>query len=176
MWQDTFNFALSLGTLFFQLAFLVVVLFYLFRREGKVSAFLEKRAILICFLIALAGILLSLFYSNVIGYAPCELCWYQRIFLYPLAALFGAELIHEEKGHALWWSGLILSVGGLLVSAYQYFATAFFPGSLACAASVVSCAKVYFTNFGYITIPMMALTSFAAIAFLLLASRPEKKK
>ena len=172
---DAFNTLLSFGTLALQLLFLAGVLSYLIAPEGKAVLFAEKHAIFISFALAVVGILSSLFYSNVIGYAPCELCWLQRICLYPLAVLFGAELFHKEKGHALWWSGLILSVIGLGISAYQYVGAEFFPSSLACAASQVSCAKIYFISFGYITIPMMALTSFAAIAFLLLASRPEKK-
>lgn len=175
MTTDTFNTLLSFGTLILQLAFLGSVFAYCIAPKGKYLKFLEKHAILFGFLMALVGIASSLFYSNVIGYAPCELCWLQRIALYPLAVIFGAELFHKEKGHALWWSGLILSLAGLAVSSYQYVATQFFPTALACAASEVSCAKIYFISFGYITIPMMALTSFAAIAFLLLVSRPERK-
>ncbi len=133
-----------------------------------------RTTFLLAFLISLAGTLLSLFYSEIIGYAPCELCWYQRIALYPLVVLFGMQLWAKEKSRALFLSGMMLSGAGLLVSAYQYLATEFFPGALACAASEVSCAKLYFTSFGYITIPMMALTSFALTVFLVLVSRKQQ--
>lgn len=175
MWQDTFNFALSFGTLLLQVAIIASIAALYLSPNSKFAELLKKHAFLLAFVLAIAGIALSLFYSKVIGYEPCELCWYLRVFLYPLAVVFGAELVHKEKGHSLWWSATILSGLGLLLSVYQYVAVKFFPGSLICDSGSVSCAKNYFTYFGYITIPMMALTSFLAIFLLLLLERRHEK-
>src|SRR5699024_6349440 len=66
-------------------------------------------------LIALIG---SLFYSEVIGYVPCDLCWVQRIFMYPLVVIYGLAAMRNDLSIAL--SGLVLSGIGMLVSIYHY--------------------------------------------------------
>jgi len=167
MWRDTFNLLLSIGTLIFQIALILAVIIRIALPKGEISKFLSRNALKISFLIALAGMAMSLFYSEVVGYAPCELCWYQRIALYPLMPLFGFAWIFGEKGRAIRWTGIVLAGAGAIVSAYQYIATAWFPTSLTCAASQVSCAKLYFNTFGFITIPLMAFTAFIAVVFLL---------
>ena len=53
--------------------------------------------IFICWLIAMAALFGSLFFSEVMGLKPCVLCWYQRIFIYPLAVLFLVGLFHLDR-------------------------------------------------------------------------------
>src|SRR5699024_7405017 len=66
-------------------------------------------------LIALIG---SLFYSEVMGYVPCELCWIQRIFMYPLVIIYGIAALKKDLSIAL--PGLVLSGIGLCISIYHY--------------------------------------------------------
>jgi disulfide bond formation protein DsbB len=124
-------------------------------------------------LLALSGMLGSLFLSNVVGLAPCTLCWWQRIFLYPQVVLFGTALLYKEGRRALYDAALALSIGGLGVSIYQYIIQkSGGEGSVFCDVSTgVSCAKQYMNAFGYITIPMMALTTFAVLIMILLLAR-----
>ncbi len=168
MWRDTFNLLVSVGTLILQIGLAAAIVARIFAPQGSFSRFLARFAVPGAFLIALAGMLLSLFYSEVAGYAPCLLCWYQRIALYPLVLLFGFSWLSGHSDQVAKRTGIALASIGALIAAYLYLATAFFPGALAgCAAAAVSCAKVYFNSFGFITIPLMAFTSFAAILFLL---------
>src|SRR5690625_574369 len=66
-------------------------------------------------LVALLG---SLFYSEIMGYTPCELCWIQRILMYPLVIIYGVSAAKKDLSIAL--PGLILSGIGIFVSVYHY--------------------------------------------------------
>jgi disulfide bond formation protein DsbB len=139
--------------------------------------FLGKNAILFSALIGIAGIAGSLFYSQFANFAPCELCWVERAFLYTSAVIFtvavlarGAEKV-REYGVIVRNTGLTLSAIGFIVSAYHSYIQ--FGGSslFNCSATGVSCEYVYFVDYGYVTIPVMALTAFALIILLMLFHR-----
>lgn len=131
--------------------------------------FFGRNAILFSFIVTLGGIFGSLFYSEIVGFAPCALCWWQRVFLYPQAVIFGLALWKQYEGADIY--GIYLSaIGGLiaLINAYlQFGGVSFIP----CPAIGPSCSQRYFLEFGYVTIPTMALTAFAAIIVLMLAKR-----
>lgn len=120
----------------------------------------KQYALLIIFIVSLAGTLLSLYYSNIVGLEPCTLCWWQRIFLYPQVILAGVALWRNDKNiliYSLWLSAI-----GAIIAGYQSLLQYGLTSSLPCAAgtTAVSCSKVYFMEFGYITIPLMAFTAF----------------
>lgn len=113
--------------------------------------------------IAMAG---SLFYSEVMGYIPCELCWYQRILMYPLVVIYGVAAIKKEINSIV--SGIILSGVGIVVSFYHYLvqkvpAMQEIGGS--CAGGV-PCNAIYVNYFGFITIPFLAFVAFTVIFVL----------
>lgn len=134
------------------------------------------RAIEFSFGIAFISTLSSLFYSEIAGFMPCILCWWQRIFLYPQVFIFGLAWRKRDK-HAADY-GIFLSIVGGLIAIYHIFLQ--FGGSplVPCAASGVSasCTQRYFLEFGYVTIPTMALTGFALIALFLLAQKAISKE
>ncbi len=110
----------------------------------------------------------SYFYSIVAGYAPCKFCWYQRLFLFPQVIMFAiAGLISRKKkieDNNVYWYSLVFSCIAFCLGAFQYYGSMFNPGILdACVAQGVSCSKNYFIFFGYITIPYMAVSTFALI-------------
>ncbi|MBP7114204.1 MAG: disulfide bond formation protein B [Candidatus Peribacteraceae bacterium] len=116
--------------------------------------------------VAMTATLGSLFFSEIAGWNPCKLCWYQRIFMYPQVLLLLIALWKKDKNIAVYV--LALSLLGMLVSAHHYseqLALAMQPvpdaSLIPCDASGVSCAKteIRFT-FGFITLPMMAFTAF----------------
>ena len=112
--------------------------------------------------IALAG---SLFYSEVMGYVPCELCWIQRILMYPLVVIYGLAAIKKEISMAL--PGLILSGMGMFVSAYHYLVQklpALQETGNACGP--IPCNLAYVNYFGFITIPFLAGIAFIVIFVL----------
>lgn len=109
--------------------------------------------------VATAG---SLYYSEVLGYTPCELCWIQRIFMYPLVVVFGVAAVKKDTAVAL--PGLFLSGIGMLVSIYHYLIQKL-PALQAAgeACGEVGCNVQYVNYFGFITIPFLAGTAFILI-------------
>lgn len=108
----------------------------------------------------------SLFYSEVMGYIPCELCWYQRILMYPLVIIYGLALWKKDVKMTL--SGLILSGIGMFVSTYHYLlqkVPAFHEMGGSCSGAV-PCNVIYVNYFGFITIPFMAGVAFIVIFVL----------
>ncbi len=144
--------------LFSHVLFIVFVLALLAKGSwGKfIIEFIGKRAVLFGLLIAIASVFGSLFYSQIIGFDPCVLCWWQRVFLYPLVVIFGMALWKKSDSAFLYATPLAI-LGGL-VAAYQTYALLGGPSLLPCTALDGDCSKIYVMAFGYITIPTMSLT------------------
>ncbi len=114
--------------------------------------------------VATAG---SLFFSYVMGFAPCVLCWYQRIFLFPLVVILAVGLFPYDRGVARY--GLSLAFAGWLVAAYHnlvYFGIV--PESLSPCIQGVSCKEEYVKLLGFLSIPLLSLLAFTSILGLLL--------
>ncbi len=135
----------------------------------SVLDFFASQAILFSFLITLCGAISSLFYSQIVGFVPCNLCWWQRIFLYPQVFILGFAL--WKKDIILEKISLLFSVIGTIIAAYNSYLQ--FGGSplIPCAATAASCAQRYFLEFGYVTIPTMSLTAFGLIILFLLIKK-----
>lgn len=175
---STVTLLLSLGTILAHIFIALVLVWYFLLQESfkPVADYLSKHGILIAFKIAVISMLASLFYSNVAGFAPCELCWFQRIFMYPLVVLLGMAL--WKKDVKIVEYALPLSVIGFIISLYQNYIYYFNNGLDAyCQAggTLVSCVKRYVFEFGYISIPIMALTGFALIIIFLLFQKGYNK-
>ncbi|WP_010650088.1 disulfide oxidoreductase [Oceanobacillus massiliensis] len=108
----------------------------------------------------------SLFYSEIMGFIPCELCWYQRILMYPLVVIYGFAAIKKEISVTL--PGLILSGIGMFVSIYHYMVQkvpAFHEMGGSCTGGV-PCNAVYVNYLGFVTIPFLAGIAFIVIFVL----------
>jgi disulfide bond formation protein DsbB len=114
-------------------------------------------------LVATAG---SLFFSEVSEFIPCRLCWFQRIGMYPLAAiLLIAAVRRDTRGGALY--GLPLALFGAIVAIYHIYIE-YHPEAETAACKIgAPCATKWIDKLGYITIPVLALTAFLAIITLL---------
>lgn len=108
----------------------------------------------------------SLFFSEVSGFIPCRLCWFQRIGMYPLAALLLiAGIRRDTRGGALY--GLPLAVFGSIVAIYHIYIE-YHPEAETAACKIgAPCTVKWIDKLGYITIPVLALTAFLAIIALL---------
>ena len=118
-------------------------------------------------LIATAG---SLYFSEVRQFVPCALCWFQRVFMYPLALLLGIASFRQDTSVRVYL--LPLSVVGGLVALYHVLEQNV-PGFAAptmCQVGV-PCAAKYINWLGFISIPVLALTAFVLITALLLGAR-----
>ncbi|MBP6913456.1 MAG: disulfide bond formation protein B [Candidatus Levybacteria bacterium] len=137
------------------------------------SEFVHKNSLLLAFLIATMATLSSLFLSEIVLFPPCKLCWYQRIFMYPQVIILGVGLLLNDKMAKLY--ALILSVIGLMIAAYHILLQ-FFPGIFPCTDEIASCALKQFDYFGYITIPVMSASAFAAIIVILVFGYQKHRK
>jgi len=126
--------------------------------------------IFICWLIAAAGTLGSLFFSEVMGLKPCVLCWYQRIFMYPLVVIFLVGLFPLDR--AVFRYALPIAIIGWGFAIYHYLVySGYIPENLQPCSEELSCAEINLELFGLITIPMMSILSYTAIIVLLFMFR-----
>ncbi|GMU73850.1 MAG: hypothetical protein AMXMBFR44_0490 [Candidatus Campbellbacteria bacterium] len=126
-----------------------------------------RRTFVLSFLVLLASLIGSLYYSEVAAFPACSLCWWQRVFIYPQIALFGLALWYKRRDVLLYTS--TLSAVGLGFALYNVYIQSFGAASVFCEPGSVlsSCLEKYVEGFGYITIPVMSVTM---LAFLLLVA------
>lgn len=118
--------------------------------------------ILIVSLVATLG---SLYFSELRLYEPCEMCWYQRIFMYPIVLISFIGLIKEDSNARLYVRAM--SGIGLMISLYHYSLQKIPAlGESMNACTGVSCTVQYINWGGFITIPFLALTAFTIIFIL----------
>jgi disulfide bond formation protein DsbB len=132
---------------------------------------IEGYELWLAFLVAAIATGGSLFFSEIAHFVPCELCWYQRICMYPLSitTLLAALAADHRVARYL----LPLPVVGAGVSVYHLLVENRVVGQTGtCLTSAPGgCATKWINGFGYVTIPTLALTGFALVfAFLLLAA------
>lgn len=121
-------------------------------------------------ILATVATLGSLFMSEVMGLKPCVLCWYQRIFMYPLVVILLVGMFPLDKRVVRY--ALPLAVIGLLFAFYHYLVySGYIPESLQPCDQDVSCAKIDLELFGFITIPMLSIISYVVIIVLLVMFR-----
>jgi disulfide bond formation protein DsbB len=118
---------------------------------------------------ALVSTLGSLYYSEVVGFIPCTLCWYQRILMYPLILITLVGILTRDE--RLPYYVLPLSVVGLGLSTYHYLIQLGIIERTAACAVGVPCNARYVSYFGFVTIPFMAGTAFAIITASMAVTR-----
>jgi disulfide bond formation protein DsbB len=167
---EVFNLILSLLTLLVDVFIIFVILSALSDSPSvrKFLLFLKKYVYHGALLFSLSAVLGSLVYSNFIGFEPCLLCWWQRVFLYPIAFLLIMALWRKEKVITNYIFGL--SIAGILFALYHSLIQIGKFSSF-CNGPGGDCSRVYFSNFGFVTIPFMSLTIFAAVAACMLVDR-----
>ena len=118
-------------------------------------------------LIATAG---SLYLSQILHWTPCILCWYQRIFMYPLVIILGVAIVMEVTN--VEYIVLTMTAFGGLVSIYHNLLMyRIIPESLAPCSAGVSCTINYHFWFGFLTVPLLSLTAYLVITICMLIYR-----
>jgi disulfide bond formation protein DsbB len=121
----------------------------------------------LCWLVSSVSAMGSLFFSYVMEFAPCVLCWYQRIFLFPLVIILAVGLFPIDKSVVKY--ALPLAIAGWLTAAYHNLLYAgIVPESIQPCSQGVSCTEEYIDLFGFLSIPMLSLISFSTIIALLI--------
>lgn len=170
---ETFNLLLALGALALGVVAIALLIAYVFRLNA--GAFVGIWGIWFALLAVLGGTLGSLVHSELYGLLPCPLCWWQRIFLYPQALLLALALVRRSSGEALRFvtdSSIVLSLVGLGIALYHHALQVFPGGFLPCPAQgEVSCAKILFLEFGFLTYPLMGAALFSFVIVMMLHVR-----
>lgn len=135
----------------------------------------ETYALYIAWVISLTATLGSLYFSEIREFVPCELCWIQRIFMYPLTILLGIAAFTNDVRMRLYVLPLTL-IGGT-ISLYHYLVQKV-PGFADIKPCVqgVPCNIQYINWFGFVTIPFLALTAFTLMSIVLIVLHIKLKK
>lgn len=162
-----FNFLIVHGVLVSNILFVVFLALYFlissFRQ--KTGEFVKSNILCIVFIISFLSVVGSLIYSELNDFTPCFLCWWQRVLIYPQALISLIAIIRKEKQIVFYL--IPFSILGILISLYQSYVYWGGESLLPCTAEGGECSRVYVLEYGYITIPFMALSAFV---YLLTAS------
>ena len=144
--------------------------------DGELMSKNSQVYIFLAWIIAFVAALGSLFFSEVMGFPPCVLCWYQRIFMYSLAVILLVALFPLDLGVVRY--ALPLAVIGWGFAVYHYLVySGYIPESLQpCSENGRPCSEVNLELFGFITIPMMSILAFTILIVLLLIVRKRTTK
>lgn len=129
--------------------------------------FLKENLMQFVLLISAFSTIGSLYFSEVVKLPPCVLCWYQRIFMYPIVFIAAVGIWKKDKN--LPYFILPLSIIGLIIAIYHnllYYKI--IPESIAPCTTGISCTTVQLELFGFITIPLLSLAAFTIINVLTL--------
>jgi disulfide bond formation protein DsbB len=135
------------------------------------TRFKAQPALTLAFLQALAATLGSLYFSEIWGMAPCKLCWFQRIFMYPLVFILPLAIYHQDKKIIRYT--LPLSLTGLTIAVYHtviYTLTNYLDGVnefILTSCSGVSCTQAQLDFLGFINIPLLSALAFLFISAML---------
>ena len=136
---------------------------------GRLSVEAASGGLWVAALVALVATAGSLYFSEIAHFEPCRLCWFQRIAMYPLAVVLPIAAWRHDVGVIRY--ALPLALIGAPISVYHYLVE-WFPALEGGACDPRNpCSLVWFREFGFITLPFMALAAFALIAGVLVLAR-----
>lgn len=125
--------------------------------------------VFLAWLTATLATLGALFISEVMALAPCVLCWYQRIFMFPLLVILARGLFPFDPKVVRY--ALPLATLGMLVAGFHLLlVTGYIPETLTPCRQGTPCSTVQIEWFGFVTIPLLSFLAFLVINALLLAS------
>ena len=111
---------------------------------------------------------ISLFFSSVLEYEPCVLCWYQRICLFPMIFILAAGLFPNFDKSVIKYALPLSIAGGLTAFYHTLLYAGIIPESIQPCSNGVSCTEKYFELFGFVSIPMLSFIAFSTLVALLL--------
>ena len=130
------------------------------------------RWLLLAWLTALGATVGALFIGEIIGQTPCSLCWFQRIFMFPLAVILGIAAFRLDASIRIY----ALPIAGLGAAVAAFHTLLYFglveEALTPCARNGPSCSGEAMAMFAWLPLPLVSLLAFAAIAGFLLKCRP----
>jgi len=129
----------------------------------------QRNALWLAWIVALVATLGSLYYSEIAHFVPCKLCWYQRICMYPLAVILLVAAVRRER--RIWMYVLPQAVVGAGFALYHTQLQAFPSQGSSFCTTLEPCTVRYVWQFGFVSLPFMALSAFSFIITMLLVAR-----
>ncbi len=130
----------------------------------------------LCWLLVTVSATISLFFSSVLEYEPCVLCWYQRICLFPLIFIFAAGLFPAFDKSVIKYALPLTIAGGLTALYHTLLYAGIIPENIQPCSQGVSCTEKYIELFGFISIPMMSFFAFSTLVTLLIILKRRTSK
>src|SRR3989344_2792551 len=136
--------------------------------------FLKNNILYAAWTTSILSLVGSVFFSNVLNFPPCVLCWYQRIAMYPLAVILGVGILKKDK-NVLWYAAPLAVVGWAVSIYHNLLYYNILPESAAPCVAGVSCTTKFIEYFGFITIPFLSFAGFSVILISLIIYRQLNK-
>jgi len=130
----------------------------------------------LCWLLVSVSATISLFFSSVLEYEPCVLCWYQRICLFPQVLILAAGLFPAFDKSVIKFALPLTIAGGLTAFYHTLLYAGIIPENLQPCSKGVSCTEKYFELFGFVSIPMLSFLAFSTLTALLFVLKRRTSK
>jgi disulfide bond formation protein DsbB len=150
-----------------------------FSAAGNFVEAFRPVALPLAFMVPAFAMFGSLWFSEVANYNPCKLCWYQRACMYPLAVILLVALVRKNKVAArqdVTVYAVPLAVLGSVISLYHYLLEWNPTWETNVCAIDVPCTTIWFRQFGFVSLPFMALCGFVSVAILLCATYTKNRE
>lgn len=151
---------------------LIVYLIVVLLRRQVPTVVRQDFALPLATLVAFGATSGSLFFSEIAKYSPCVLCWYQRIAIYPLVIVCGVAAL--RKDNHVFKTVLPIAAIGASISIWHIMIEQR-PALGGMCDPQAPCALKWINEFGFLTLPTMALIAFVAISLLSVAAREPNK-
>ena len=132
----------------------------------SIDTFVRGVALRIVAVLGVFGVVVSLWYSEVVGLAPCPLCWFARAMMFPIAVIALVAVWRRDAGVMPYT--LALSLVGMTITGYHHlYQMGMISGTLCSALEGGGdCLKRYVFEFDMVTMPLMGFALFALVAIL----------
>jgi len=122
----------------------------------------RKTLLFIAWVASVLAMFGSLYFSEIRQYEPCELCWYQRILMYPMVVILGIATVKNDYKISL-YSMFLSAIGGCISLFHYSLQKISFLADIGPACGRIPCTSQYINWFGFISIPFLALIAFTII-------------
>ena len=163
---------MALGIVILDVALVIKVL-ALFHApsRAKIISSGKKYGLLAIFILSTLAVVSTLWMQYYAGLQPCLFCWYQRVFMYPIPIITLVAILKDQKLSDVADYILALSFFGFAVALYQHLLQILPSGALIPCDASDTCAIRSVFEFGFVTLPWMAVTVFAALFLIALLGR-----
>jgi len=134
----------------------------------------QKYAILVAWTQAVLALVGSLFFSLVMQLPPCDLCWYQRIAMYPLVIILAIGIWKKDIKGSLVYAWPLAIIGWIIALYHNLLYYNILPESVVPCSAGISCTTKYIEYFGFVTIPLLAFVAFSVIIVCLWIEQKKK--